>query len=258
MNPAPHCGMPPCDGMPLEENVCNQDIPCYEGFFEQGIRSKKCKRQHEIYFAQKVCEKTCHNRFNANLMQFCTEQSKCICADGFYRNEKKLCVPAHVCDACVVKGQIYQQGQIWNALDGCEVCQCVAGLPICKKMCEIPECSANEKLVYQEHNKCCPKCQPITETTCGLHKTWDYLLDESGQCQSDDKLHLTYCSGGCGDGLDYPVLTDSPAVESVINCRTCVGNVARIKEAIVTCLDKKQKTMYYPEFWCCKCTECRV
>lgn len=152
----------------------------------------------------------------------------------------------------------FHQGQIWAALDGCEVCQCVTGSPVCKKICEIPECAPNEKLVYQEHNKCCPKCHPITETTCGLHKTWDYLQDSSGNCQSENKLHLTYCSGGCGDSMTYPMLSDSPVVKSNNNCKSCVGNVAQVREAIVTCIGQMKKTMYYPEFWCCKCTECKI
>lgn len=101
-------------------------------------------------------------------------------------------------------------------------------------------------------------CLFLPETTCGLHKTWDYLQDSSGNCQSENKLHLTYCSGGCGDSMTYPMLSDSPVVKSNNNCKSCVGNVAQVREAIVTCIGQMKKTMYYPEFWCCKCTECKI
>ena len=68
----------------------------------------KCKHQHEVFFEKKVCERTCHNRFNMDPTEICKMQSQCVCADGFYRSDNNICVSGDVCDVCKINGKTYK------------------------------------------------------------------------------------------------------------------------------------------------------
>uniref|UniRef100_A0A0L8GSU4 Uncharacterized protein n=1 Tax=Octopus bimaculoides TaxID=37653 RepID=A0A0L8GSU4_OCTBM len=254
-NPLPRCGAAPCKGLPLEQKSCNEKIACFAPSNTTDTKGE-CQGELEVYTTEESCERTCENRFETNIFASCKKKSHCICKDGYYRNQNE-CVPGTKCDVCHINGTVYEHGSIWESSAGCEICQCVGGKAVCKRICPIPECNEDEKLIYEKDN-CCPKCKHITEGTCGLHKVWDYLKNSNDTCQSVDKIQLTYCSGGCGDTRSYPMLTNDSTGTSSNHCHCCEGSIAKVNEVIVQCKGEEQKrTMFYPEFWCCKCTECK-
>ncbi|GAB1599460.1 hypothetical protein Ahia01_000223300, partial [Argonauta hians] len=255
-NPPPRCGAASCEGETLQEEPCQEDIPCFVG---SNIKATKqaCPGEFEIFTNEESCERTCDNRLDTNITKTCEKKSHCICETGYYKNSDNDCVPGKVCDVCHINGKVYQPGSMWEPADSCRICQCVASEAVCKEICPVPQCNNDEKLVY-ENNNCCPKCKHITENTCGLHKVWNYLQDSTKSCQSEDKINLTYCNGGCGQTGSYPLLTETYSGSTDNHCHCCEGIVAKIHQVVVQCVgEDRKKTMFYPEFWACKCRECK-
>ena len=94
---------------------------------------------------------------------------------------------------------------------------------------------------------------------CTLHT--DFRVVKSGECITTQPIHVSYCSGACGNSSSIPLLiisgdqTGNNGVQQ--DCKCCTGTVASIQTVGVICgPNKVPATAQIAAMSSCSCDEC--
>ncbi|KAL3831690.1 hypothetical protein ACJMK2_023412 [Sinanodonta woodiana] len=296
-DPLPACNGFPCPGDNTEFTSCNEAIDCCEVYTwsewsdcsascgtGQQMRShdyvdanntictanlselrpcnygecNKCET-NQVWSDYSLCEMTCGELVYGSDPTKCTIPSEgCMCEKGFYRNQNGSCVNASICELCITDSGIKQPGELWDEpIDSCYMCECVSGVKICNRKCEIPTCSNDKILSYDVPNSCCPICIPLP-STCMKFTRYEKLMDSINNCETTNEMPLDYCAGSCGNSTTTTTLMlhlDGDALSQ--DCKCCTGTLGDLLEVDVVCgAARTPAKAYLYRLLQCSCSIC--
>ncbi|CAH0674072.1 unnamed protein product [Spodoptera exigua] len=132
---------------------------------------------------------------------------RCVCMDGFYRNQDDVCVPESECPAIGCKGD--KNATYSECPSPCQpTCDDPDAGDVCITVCDDPGCVCNDDFILSEPGGYCisPYDCPGGSPKCGVNET--YVSCKVGGCPSDycpkdDSLATVICDpffpcpGGC-------------------------------------------------------------